>query len=98
LNYHLLDERTNFLPTRNKRLSTFVTLENLGMKRSLTIKLILGSLAIAIGLIVFFDAHARASRSDDPSTNGEGKCEGSKTESQFVLWESLTHNLLISKR
>jgi hypothetical protein len=98
LNYYLLDEPTNFLPTRNKILSTFVIVENIGMKRSLTIKLILGSLAIAACLVVFFDAHARASRPDDPTTNGEGKCEGDKSESQFVLWESLTHNLLISKR
>jgi hypothetical protein len=48
--------------------------------------------------MAFSYAHARASRKDDPTTNGEGKCEGSKSQSPFVLWESLTHNLLISKR
>jgi hypothetical protein len=59
--------------------------------------LLIGTLAIAIGLIVFSYAHARASRQDDPATNGEGKCEGSKCQSPFVLWESITHNLLTGK-
>jgi hypothetical protein len=66
------------------------------VKRNLTIRLLMGTLAIAIGLIVFSYTHARASRQDDPATNGEGKCEG-KSQSPFVLWESITHNLLISK-
>lgn len=68
------------------------------MNRNLTIRFFLGTLVIVIGLIVFSYAHVRASRQDDPATNGEGKCEGTKSQSPFVLWESLTHNFLISKR
>jgi hypothetical protein len=67
------------------------------MKRNLTIRLLMCTLVIAIGLIVFSYAHARASRQDDPATNGEGKCEAGKSQSPFVLWESLTHNFLIGK-
>jgi hypothetical protein len=67
------------------------------MKRNWTIRLSLGTLALAVCLVVFFQTHARASHSDDPTTNGEGKCEGSNPQSQFVLWEVLTHNPLISK-
>jgi hypothetical protein len=64
------------------------------VNRNLTIRLFLATMVIAAGLIVFSYAHARASREDAPATNGEGKCEGAKSQSPFVLWESLTHNLL----
>jgi hypothetical protein len=57
----------------------------------------MSALVIAVGLIVFTYVYARSSRQNDPATNGEGKCEGSKSQSPFVLWESLTHNFLISK-
>jgi hypothetical protein len=67
------------------------------VNRSLTIRLLLGTLVIVTGLVIFSYTHARASRQVDPSTNGEGKCECSKSQSPFVLWESLAHNLLISK-
>jgi hypothetical protein len=68
------------------------------VNRNLTIRLFLGTLVIAVALIVFSYARVQASRQDDPATNGEGKCEGTKSQSPFVLWESLTHNFLISKR
>jgi len=72
------------------------------VNRNLTIRLFprifFVTLVIAVALIVFSYAHVQASRQDDPATNGEGKCEGTKSQSPFVLWESLTHNFLISKR
>lgn len=68
------------------------------MNRNLTIRLLFGSLIIAAGLVVFSYAHARASRRDSPATNCENQCDGGKSQSPFVLWESLAHNLLISKR
>jgi hypothetical protein len=68
------------------------------VNRNLTIRLLLASLVIAAGLVIFSFTYIRASHSDNPATNGEGKCEDSKSQSPFVLWESLTHNLLISKR
>jgi hypothetical protein len=68
------------------------------MKRSLTLRLFMGTLVIVFGMIAFSYAHARSSRQDNPATNGEGKCEAGKSQSPFVLWESLTRNLLISRR
>ena len=67
------------------------------MKRNLTLRLFMGTVVIILGTIVFSYAHARASRQDDPAANNEGKCECSKCQTPFVLWESLTHNLLISR-
>jgi hypothetical protein len=56
----------------------------------------MGTLVVALSLIFFSYVHARTSQ-DEP--NGEsGKCEGGKTQSEFILWESLTHNFLIGKR
>jgi hypothetical protein len=66
------------------------------MKRSMTIRLFIGTLVIALSLILFSYVHSRSSQ-DDP--NGEsGKCEGCRTQNEFILWESLTHNFLIGKR
>jgi hypothetical protein len=67
------------------------------MKRNLTLRLFMGTMIIVIGMIVFSYSHAHASRQDDPAAGNEGKCD-SKCQSPFVLWESLTHNLLISRR
>ena len=70
------------------------------MKRDLTSlrpRIIVATLVVAIGMIVFSYAHARTARRDDPAAGGEGKCGSVKCQSPFVLWESLTHNLLISK-
>ncbi len=66
------------------------------MKRNLTFRLFMGTMIIVIGMIVFSYTHSRASRQDDPAAATEGKCD-SKCQSPFVLWESLTHNLLISR-
>ncbi len=64
------------------------------MKRSLTIRLFIGTLVVALSLIFFSYVHARTSRQEEP--NGEtGKCESGNTQSEFILWESLTHNLLV---
>jgi hypothetical protein len=66
------------------------------MKRSLTIRLFMGTLVIALSLILFSYVHARTSQ-EEP-TGESGKCDGSKTQNEFILWESLTHNFLIGKR
>jgi hypothetical protein len=66
------------------------------MKRSLTIRLFIGTLAIALSLILFSYVHSGSSQ-DDP-TGESGKCEGGKIQNEFILWESLTHNFLIGKR
>jgi len=66
------------------------------MKRSLTIRLFLGTLLVALSLILFSYVHARTSQ-EEP--NGDtSKCEGGKSQSEFILWESLTHNFLIGRQ
>ncbi len=66
------------------------------MKRNLTLRLLMAALIVMFGTIVFSYAHARSSRLDDPA-GSEGKCESGKCQTPFVLWGSLTHNLLISR-
>ena len=66
------------------------------MKRNLTFRLFMGTTIFVAGMIVFSFAHARTARQIDPAATNEGKCD-SKCQSPFVLWESLTHNLLISR-
>ena len=56
----------------------------------------MGVLVIALSLILFSYVHARSAQ-EEP--NGEtGKCDGGKSQNEFILWESLTHNFLIGKR
>ena len=64
------------------------------MTRNTTIRLFFGILVVALSFILFSYAHARASKEDD--SNGEGgKCRAGKTQTEYILWESLTHNLLV---
>jgi hypothetical protein len=52
-------------------------------------------LAVSLGLLLV--SYARA-RSDDPATNECGnKCEGKKAQTEYILWESITRNLLMVK-
>lgn len=66
------------------------------MKRNLTLRLLMAALIVTVGTIAFSYAHARSTRQND-ATGSEGKCECSKCQTPFVLWESLTHNLLINR-
>jgi hypothetical protein len=64
------------------------------MTRSITIRFFIGILVVALSFILFSYAHTRASKEDD--SNGEGgKCRAGKTQTEYILWESLTHNLLV---
>jgi hypothetical protein len=92
LSHQLLDESGNFLTNRNKINSNFVLV---CMKRNLTIRLFFGILVVAVSLVLFSYARARVSREEEPNSE-TGKC--GKAQSEFILWQSLTHNLLISKR
>ena len=67
------------------------------MKRNLTLRLLMAALIVTFGTIIFSYAHARSTRQEDAS-GSEGKGECTKCQTPFVLWESLTHNLLISRR
>jgi hypothetical protein len=65
------------------------------MKRNLTIRLFIGILVVIFSLALFSYARARVSREEEPNAE-TGKC--GKAQSEFILWQSLTHNLLIVKR
>jgi hypothetical protein len=63
------------------------------MKPSLYIRLLILVLVTTVSLFLLSYAHARTSASDD--SNGEGgKCPSAKSKTEYILWESLTHNLL----
>jgi hypothetical protein len=92
LKHQLLGESGNFLPNRNKINCNFVLV---CMKRNLTIRLFIGILVVAVSLVLFSYARARVSGEEEPNSE-TGKC--GKAQSEFILWQSLTHNLLISRR
>ena len=64
------------------------------MKRSLYLRLFIGILAVSLSFILLSYVRGRAARDEEP--NGEiDKCSSGKAKTQYILWESLTHNLLI---
>ncbi|MBS1663553.1 MAG: hypothetical protein JST68_21100 [Bacteroidetes bacterium] len=69
------------------------------MKQRVYIRLSLLVLAVTLSFSLFSYVRARSSRQEDPTTNECGnKCEGKKTQTEYILWESITRNLLIIKR
>jgi hypothetical protein len=68
------------------------------MKRKLYIRLSILTLAISLSLMLFSYVRARASRQDEPTTNECGnKCPNKKAQTEYILWESITRNLLMVK-
>jgi hypothetical protein len=48
--------------------------------------------------MLFSYVRARASRQDEPTTNECGnKCPTKKVQTEYILWESITRNLLMIK-
>ncbi|HXB07504.1 MAG TPA: hypothetical protein VNW04_10320 [Puia sp.] len=67
------------------------------MTRNKYIRLFVLSLVVCISLVLFSYVRGRSSSTDDPNCEGS-KCPNGKTKTEFILWESLTHNLLVSNR
>ena len=66
------------------------------MKRNLYIRLVIMVVAASLSLILFAYTHTRSSQPED--CNGEsGKCGARKNHTEYILWESITRNLLIIK-
>ncbi len=63
------------------------------MKRSLTIRLFIGILLIAVSVMLFSYVREKTSREEDPTCE-TGKCSTGTRHTEFVLWESLVHTLL----
>jgi hypothetical protein len=68
------------------------------MKSKLYIRLSAVVLAISLSLMLVSYVRAHSARQDEPATNECGnKCEGKKAQTEYILWESITRNLLMVK-
>jgi len=65
------------------------------MKRTTYFRLFFLALLASLSVLLFSYVRARSSKGDEPC-NESGKCSGGKARSEIILWESLTHNLLVS--
>jgi hypothetical protein len=63
------------------------------MKYRTYIRLFLVILVASISLILFSYAHSNNAGAPKKEDCG-GKCEQKKTQTEFILWESLSRNLL----
>jgi flagellar basal body-associated protein FliL len=67
------------------------------MTKMMYIRLLVLILVASMSLLLFSYSRSQASSNDE--TNGEdGKCTGKKAQTEFILWESITHNLLSLNR
>jgi hypothetical protein len=67
------------------------------MRRKMYIRLFILVLVASMSLILF--SYSRSRVSSDEESNGEsGKCSQKKAQTEYILWESLTHNLLSLNR
>ena len=68
------------------------------MKRNPYIRLFVLLLAVSVSLVLFsYVTNRNSQQSEDPNCEGS-KCPSGKTKTEYILWESLTHNLLVSNR
>ena len=68
------------------------------MARNKYIRLLVLFLVVSVSLVLFSYARTHNTAAPD-DTNCEGsKCPSGKTKAEYILWESLTHNLLVSNR
>ena len=66
------------------------------MTRSLTIRLFIGVLVIAVGVALVSYVRTKTTQTGDPNCES-GKCESGNKHAELILWESLTHNLLSAR-
>lgn len=67
------------------------------MKRSLYIRIFIVIAATSASLLLLSYVHARTTRTEDQNCES-GKCPSGKARTEYILWESLTHNLLTANR
>jgi hypothetical protein len=67
------------------------------MKRSLYFRLFIVVVAASASLMLLSYVHARTANTEDQNCES-GKCPSSKARTEYILWESLTHNLLTANR
>jgi len=67
------------------------------MRRKTYIRLFLLILVTSTSLILFSYSHKRSDSTDTERSSECGKSCDKKAQSEFILWESLTRNLLSTK-
>jgi NADH:ubiquinone oxidoreductase subunit 3 (subunit A) len=71
------------------------------MKRNLLFRFLLIAF-VAVGSVMLLSyVHARTAQPEEPDSNECGKPHGEsrsgKAKTEFILWEALTHNLLVAR-
>jgi len=62
------------------------------MKSKTYIRIFFLILVAAISFLLF--SYSRSNVAGDPESCENGKCPRQKAQTEFILWETLTHNLL----
>lgn len=66
------------------------------MKLSLLFRFILVAFLAVVSVVLFSYVHGRTAQSEEP-TNECGKRPSDKAKTEIILWEALTHNLLVNR-
>jgi hypothetical protein len=69
------------------------------MLRTKYIRLFVLLMVVSVSLVLFSYVRGRSAGVNDSDPNCDGsKCPSGKVRTEFILWESLTHNLLVSNK
>jgi hypothetical protein len=66
------------------------------MKLSLISRFVLVAVVAVASVMLLSYVHARTAQPEEP-TNESGKCPSGKAKTEYILWEALTHNLLVNR-
>ena len=67
------------------------------MKRSLYFRIFVIIIAASASLLLLSYVHTRTGSTDEQNCES-GKCPDGKVRTEYILWESITHNLLTANR
>jgi hypothetical protein len=67
------------------------------MKRGFFFRLFMVVAVAFASILLLSYVHARTARAEEQNCDG-GKCPDGKVRTEYILWESLTHNFLTANR
>ena len=67
------------------------------MQRKMYIRLFIGVLVASLSFALFSYSRIQSSKNEDNDCNESGKCPQKKAQTEYILWETLTHNFLSAR-
>ena len=67
------------------------------MKRNLLFRFLLVAFVAVASVMLLSYVHARTAQPEEPTNECGKRPSSGKAKTEFILWEALTHNLLVAR-